>query len=311
MRFAGLRSRLQNIRSAFHRTRFFLGGKIHALFKKPLDDRVLEDLEQLLFEADFGTLLVSECIEQVKKFAKKHPQATSQDFIEVLREQTGKIFQLPPQIPQPSESLSGPPYLILMLGVNGSGKTTTVAKLAHLFLSQGKDVILAAGDTFRAAAIEQLSDWAQRLQVHCVKGKPRGDSGAVIFDALAAARARNVEIVIADTAGRLHTKSHLMEELGKMKRVAQKIVPEAPQEVYLTIDATTGQSDAIDQVQTFHSFLPLTGLILTKFDGSAKGGTLLSIYRQMHIPPLYLGTGEDIVDLRPFDSQTYIHSLFD
>ena len=199
--------------------------------------------------------------------------------------------------------------MILVVGVNGSGKTTSCAKLSRLFQQDKKKVMLAAADTFRAAAIEQLDIWSQRLKIDCVKGKPGGDPSAVIFDALTAAKARQTDVVIADTAGRLQSKTELMEELAKITRVTKKVIPEAPHEIYLVLDATTGQN-ALDQAKIFNEFTPLTGLILTKLDGSAKGGIILSIYHRMGIPIRYIGIGEKEDDFIPFDPESYVDALF-
>ena len=199
--------------------------------------------------------------------------------------------------------------VILVVGVNGSGKTTSSAKLARLYQQKGEKVLLAAGDTYRAAAIEQLSLWAERLKIDCIKGMQGGDPSAILFDALTAAKARGHSVVIADTAGRLQSKQDLMQELSKIERVLKKVVPDAPHETFLVLDATTGQN-AIDQAKVFHSFVPLTGLILTKLDGSAKGGIVLSIYHQMGIPIRYMGIGEKAEDFIPFNQDEYIEALF-
>ena len=202
------------------------------------------------------------------------------------------------------------PRVLLIVGVNGSGKTTSIAKLARAYQSEGKKVLLAAGDTFRAAAIEQLSTWSERLGVDIIKSKPGADPSAVAFDALTAAQARDCDIVLIDTAGRLQNKVDLMQELEKIKRVCQKVIPSAPHETLLVLDATTGQN-AIDQATLFHQVTPLSGIILAKLDGSAKGGIILSIYQKLKIPVLWVGTGEGPDDLEPFDPATYADSLFE
>ncbi|MFY9753097.1 MAG: signal recognition particle-docking protein FtsY, partial [Candidatus Acidiferrales bacterium] len=202
------------------------------------------------------------------------------------------------------------PYVILVVGVNGSGKTTTIGKLAQRLADAGHSVMLAAGDTFRAAAIEQLEIWARRSGVELIKQKFGADPSAVVFDALSAAVARHADIVLVDTAGRLHTKSNLMAELEKMKRTAAKIIPGAPHEVFLVLDATTGQN-GLNQAREFWSHAGVTGIVLTKLDGTAKGGIVVAITRELNLPIRFVGTGEKIDDLVPFDAQTYVNSLFD
>jgi fused signal recognition particle receptor len=200
--------------------------------------------------------------------------------------------------------------VMLIVGVNGSGKTTSLAKLAHLLHSAGKKVLIGAADTFRAAAIDQLELWAKRIGVDIVKHQSHSDPSAVAFDAISAAKARGAEAVLIDTAGRLHNKTDLMHELAKIRRVCDKVCPGAPHETLLVLDATTGQN-AIDQANTFHQFTPLTGLILTKLDGTAKGGIVVAIQRQLGLPIKFIGTGEGIDDLQPFDPQQFVKALFE
>jgi fused signal recognition particle receptor len=202
------------------------------------------------------------------------------------------------------------PMVILIVGVNGNGKTTSVAKLAKFFQNNDKKVLIAAADTFRAAAIEQLEIWAKRLDIEIVKGNPGSDPASVAFDALTAGKARKSDIVIIDTAGRLHTKTNLMQELEKIRRTCKKVNPSSPHETLLVLDATTGQN-AIDQAKTFNKFTPITGLILTKLDGSAKGGIVISIYRQLGIPVKFIGVGEGLDDLEPFQPESFVNALFD
>ncbi len=229
---------------------------------------------------------------------------TSEELVDVIRQELLKNMQIPSHITE------GSPHVILVVGVNGNGKTTSIAKMAHRYQEAGKKVVLGAADTFRAAAIEQLEMWAHRLKVDIVKGHPNSDPSAVAFDAVAAGKARNADVVIIDTAGRLHTKIPLMQELEKIRRSCRKVVPDAPHETLLVLDATTGQN-AIDQAQTFHKFTPLTGLVLTKLDGTAKGGTVLAIQKKLALPIKFIGVGEGAEDLQPFDAKAFIDAMFE
>lgn len=291
----------KKVKSALKKTRFILGDKIRGLFGRPLDEDTFEDLERILYESDLGTACAIEFTEYVSRKAKEPEQ-----ILDLMKEYAHKLLSTPPQTPAPKE---GSPHVILIVGVNGSGKTTSCAKLAQMYRQENKSVLLAAGDTFRAAAIEQLTSWADKIGVDIVKGRPKGDPSSVIFDALTAAKARGTDVVIADTAGRLQSKKELMHELAKIKRVCEKVVPDSPHEILLVLDATTGQN-AVDQARTFNEFTPLTGLILTKLDGSAKGGVVLSIYRELGIPINFIGLGEGMDDLTPFDANDYIEALF-
>ncbi len=203
-----------------------------------------------------------------------------------------------------------PPLVILVVGVNGNGKTTTTAKLAHKFQTEGKKVLIGAADTFRAAATEQLEIWSERLKIDLVKGVAGSDPASVAFDAVSAGKSRGCDVVIIDTAGRLHTKAPLMEELKKVAKVIKKVIPDAPHETLLVLDATAGQN-GIDQAHVFHSFVPLSGLVLTKLDGTAKGGIVFSIQKQLHTPVKFIGIGEGIEDLEPFDVNQFVSALFD
>lgn len=295
----------KKIQGALSKTRSFLSKKIEALFQTPWDEETLDKFEQALYEADLGTKIASDFTDLLRRFLKKHPQAKTEEILDFLKGTSVEVLSQPPlSLPK-----NGHPTVFLIVGVNGSGKTTSIAKLAAHFQSEGKSVLLAAADTFRAAAIDQLTLWAKRLQLDIVKGSPGGDPSAVAFDALTAAKARGVDIVLIDTAGRLHNKTELMQELEKIKRVCHKVVPEAPHETLLILDATIGQN-GLEQALTFHQFTPLTGIILSKLDGSAKGGMLLSIYDQLRVPIRWIGVGESAEDLSPFDPNTYAEGLF-
>lgn len=305
--FSFLRSGYQKVKDALSKTRSLLGSKIRALFGKPWDDSTFDHLEQILYEADLGTQCAADFVENIRQFLRKNPDAPTDKIIEAMQARAMEILELPAT---QAQKITEGPRVILIVGVNGSGKTTSIAKLAKRFQEEGKKVLVAAGDTFRAAAIEQLTTWADRLGVEIIKSKPGSDPSAVAFDALTAAKARGMDIVIIDTAGRLQNKTDLMKELEKVKRTCSKVIPAAPHDIYLVLDATTGQN-AIDQAKIFHQFTPLTGIILAKLDGSAKGGIILSIYQDLRIPVLWIGVGEGADDLMPFDPENYVNALFD
>ncbi len=303
--FSFLKSSFKKIKNALSKTRSIFSDKVKRIFKKPLDEETLEELEKTLFEADLGSSLVSLFVDHMEKFSRKNKTASSDEMInemkalalDILKDENAEL------------DLTKNPTVILVVGVNGSGKTTTCAKLAHIFKDQGKKVMLAAGDTFRAAAIDQLELWAKRLDIDIVKSQPGSDPSAVLFDGVTAAKSRGCDIVIADTAGRLQSKTDLMHELAKMRKVCQKVIPDAPHETLLVLDATTGQN-AVDQAKIFHEFTPLSGLVLTKLDGSAKGGIVLSIHHQMKLPIKFIGVGESKDDLMPFVAKDYVEALF-
>lgn len=303
--FSLFKSRVNKIKKAFSKTRLMLGDKLSKIFNKPIDNETLDELEQVLYEADLGTSLSLQFVEYVRSHAKKNE--SSADFIETMKDFATQILQKPPKIEH--NKICSAPKVILVVGVNGTGKTTSCAKLAKHYKDKGNKVLLAAGDTFRAAAIEQLETWSNTLNIDCVKGKSGGDPSAVIFDALSAAKARGHDLVIADTAGRLQSKTELMRELAKINKVIQKFDPNGPHETFLVLDATTGQN-AIDQAKTFNTFTPLTGLIVTKLDGSAKGGIILSIYHLLGIPIPFIGIGERAEDFIPFNIESYVDALF-
>jgi len=303
--FTFLKKGFSKLRDAFRKTRALIGDKVASLFGKPMDEATFEELERILYEADLGSECAIEFAEATRRFVRKEGSPSPKAVIDFLKEKALTLLSKKPEVlPK-----TGTPHMILMVGVNGSGKTTSTAKLAKKYVKQGKKVLLAAGDTFRAAAIEQLAIWSERVGVDIVKGTPGGDPSAVIFDALTKAKTKGYDVVIADTAGRLQSKTDLMHELGKIDRVVKKVVPDAPHEVLLVLDATTGQN-AIDQAKIFNEFTPLTGLVLTKLDGSAKGGIILSIYHQMGIPVQFIGIGEKEEDLIPFNKEEYVDSLF-
>lgn len=298
----------QKIKKALFKTQSLLSQRIRALFKGPRDDKIFDDLEKILYEADLGSTLSLEFVESVRRLLKHSPESSMEEILECMKKKALEILkkdsQVAPKIPKESQ-----PLVILIVGVNGSGKTTSIAKLAKALQKEGKKVLLAAGDTFRAAAIDQLTLWADRIQVDIVKSKPGSDPSAVAFDALTAALARGSDVVLIDTAGRLQNKQDLMQELQKVQRVCNKVVPSSPHETFLVLDATSGQN-AIDQATIFHQYTPLTGLILAKLDGTAKGGVILPIYDKLKIPVKWVGVGEGADDLMPFDPEAYAEALF-
>ena len=306
--FSFIKSGFQKVKQALTKTRLQLSYRIKTLFGQPWEEETFERLEEILYEADLGTVCAAYFVKEIRAFLLKHPKASSEEILAVLQKKALELLNIPAAA-APKVPASGEPLVILMVGVNGSGKTTSLAKLGKRFADDDKKVLIAAGDTFRAAAIEQLDTWAERLSLDIVKAKPGSDPSAVAFDALTAAKARGADVVLIDTAGRLQNKTDLMQELEKIKRVCHKVIPNAPHEIYLVLDATVGQN-AIDQAKIFHQFTPLTGIILTKLDGSAKGGIVLSIYKDLGIPVRWIGVGESADDLMPFDPQSYVDALF-
>lgn len=301
------KSGYEKLKSALSRARAAFGKKIASLFQKKMDAELWDQLEEMLYEADFGVKTAAELTEKIKELHRKNPSFESADYLSALKMH---LIDLLKSVSYEPVSIGTAPCVILIVGVNGNGKTTSVAKLAHYFKKEGSKPLVAAADTFRAAAIEQLEIWALKTGVDIVKGAPKADPSAVVFDAIQAAKARGAGIVLIDTAGRLHTKIPLMQELEKVKRTCNKVLPGAPHETWLVLDATTGQN-AIDQAKTFHQFVPLTGIILTKLDGTAKGGIVLAIQREVGVPVRFVGTGEGMEDLQIFDPEAFVRGLFD
>ncbi|EPY4662664.1 signal recognition particle-docking protein FtsY [Klebsiella variicola] len=289
------------------KTKENLGSGFISLFRgKKIDDDLFEELEEQLLIADVGVETTRKIITNLTEGASRKQLRDAEALYGLLKEEMGEILA---KVDEPLNVEGKTPFVILMVGVNGVGKTTTIGKLARQFEQQGKSVMLAAGDTFRAAAVEQLQVWGQRNNIPVIAQHTGADSASVIFDAIQAAKARHVDVLIADTAGRLQNKSHLMEELKKIVRVMKKLDVDAPHEVMLTIDASTGQN-AISQAKLFHEAVGLTGITLTKLDGTAKGGVIFSVADQFGIPIRYIGVGERIEDLRPFNAGDFIEALF-
>ncbi|WP_394516926.1 signal recognition particle-docking protein FtsY [Pantoea sp. SGAir0175] len=289
------------------KTRENLGSGFISLFRgKKIDDELFEELEEQLLIADVGVETTRRIITSLTQQASRKQLRDAEALYGLLKAEMAGILE---KVDAPLDVAGKTPFVILMVGVNGVGKTTTIGKLARQYQAQGKSVMLAAGDTFRAAAVEQLQVWGQRNNIPVVAQHTGADSASVIFDAIQAAKSRHVDVLIADTAGRLQNKAHLMEELKKITRVMKKLDEEAPHEVMLTIDASTGQN-AISQAKLFHEAVGLTGITLTKLDGTAKGGVIFSVADQFGIPIRYIGVGEGIEDLRPFKAADFIEALF-
>ncbi|MFZ0411910.1 MAG: signal recognition particle-docking protein FtsY [Candidatus Acidiferrales bacterium] len=305
---------LERLKESVSKTRTELAARVEQILTgdRPVDPAVLLQLETALLAADLGVRTTREVLAALRQQVNEHKLEGSAALKQELKNQILKIL-----VASNSGAVAGSdatavsgPRVVFVVGVNGTGKTTTIGKLANRLKNEGSTVVLCAADTFRAAAIEQLEIWARRSGVELIKQKFGADPSAVVFDALSAAVARHADIVLVDTAGRLHTKSNLMAELEKMKRTAAKIIPGAPHEVFLVLDATTGQN-GLNQAREFWSHAGVTGIVLTKLDGTAKGGIVVAITRELNLPIRFVGTGEKIDDLVPFDAQTYVNSLFD
>ncbi len=297
------------LRQGLSRTRSNLTEGIAslALGRKAIDDALLEEIETRLLIADIGVDATRRIIDNLTQRISRKELKDAEALMATLKDDMTAILT-PCSQPLQTETDSAT-YVILMIGINGAGKTTTIGKLAKYLQAQGKSVMLAAGDTFRAAAVEQLQAWGERNDIQVIAQQSGADSASVIYDALAAARARGIDVLIADTAGRLHTQANLMEELKKIKRVMAKLDPRAPHEVMLVVDAGTGQN-ALNQASEFHQSIGLTGISLTKLDGTAKGGVIFAIANKLQIPIRFIGIGEGIDDLRPFDANEFVSALF-
>jgi len=302
-------SLLEKLKSGVQKTR---AGLVNALEdalqgRKEIDAELLDELESTLISADIGVRTTEEILERIRQRVERHQLGDAAELKGMIREHLLEILAASERAPA---HVAEPPAVILMVGVNGSGKTTTIGKLAQRFKNEHRSVLLCAADTFRAAAIEQLEVWAERSGAQLVRQGPGSDPSAVVFDAVQAAKARKIDCVIVDTAGRLQTKEHLMAELHKMTRTARKVIPDAPHEVLLVLDATTGQN-GLEQARKFTESSGVTGIVLTKLDGTAKGGIVVAIARELNLPIRYVGVGERVDDLLPFDSEKFIESLFE
>jgi fused signal recognition particle receptor len=299
---------LDKLKAGIQKTRSGLVDRIEDVLtgKKQIDAEVLEELEYTLITADLGVRTVEDILEQIRRQIDRKSTSDAAEIKNLIREELLHVLRASEV---PIHVVTTPPAVVMVLGVNGAGKTTSIGKLAHRFLGEGRKVLLCAADTFRPAAIEQLEVWAQRANVDLIRQKTGADPSAVVFDALQAAKARAVDYLIVDTAGRLHTKENLMAELEKMRRTCQRVVPGSPHEVWLVLDATTGQN-GLEQARKFTGSAGVTGIILTKLDGTAKGGIVVAIARELNLPIRFVGVGEKIDDLLPFEPDNFVDSLF-
>ncbi len=299
----------ERFKMGLSKTRQNIGGKIDTLIKstRKLDEEFFEELEEILIQADVGMNTSLELVERIRSQAKKRKINDAAEVTDLIKEAIRDILDTEEV---PLNIAAEKPTVILVVGVNGAGKTTSIAKLANKFKKENKRVMLAAGDTFRAAAIDQLQIWADRVGVELIKHQEGADPGAVVFDAISAARARKADILIIDTAGRLQNKSNLMKEISKVRKVIEKEIPEAPHEVLLVLDATTGQN-AISQARIFGEATGVTGIVLTKLDGTAKGGIVIAVAKELNIPVKFVGIGEGMEDLRAFSPEVFAQALFD
>ncbi|MDR1160350.1 MAG: signal recognition particle-docking protein FtsY [Syntrophomonadaceae bacterium] len=298
---------VERMKKSLSKTRENFTGKIEALIKnnRSLDDDFWEDVEDILIQADCGMKVTMNLVEKMKQTAKKNKIKESSQVLNIMQEEIANIIGRESMVI--NWAASGP-TIIMVVGVNGVGKTTSIAKLAYRYKKEGRKVLLAAADTFRAAAIDQLQIWADRVGVDMIKHQEKADPGAVVFDALSAAEARKADILIIDTAGRLQNKVNLMNEIGKIRRIIERERPDAPHEVLLVLDATTGQN-AVSQAQVFLEVSGITGIVLTKLDGTAKGGIVLALAQELNIPLKYVGIGEGLEDLRDFSPTVFAKAL--
>ena len=299
----------EKLKRGIEKTRVGLTARMEEVLAstKHIDENLLEELEFALIGADIGVKTTEEILARIRAKVDRNLVNDASELKQLIREQLLEVLKA---TEKPPTEVAAPPEVVLVVGVNGSGKTTTIGKLAARYKSQGRSVLLAAADTFRAAAIEQLEIWGTRTSTEVIHQKPGADPSAVLFDALQAAVARKCDYVIVDTAGRLHTKSNLMAELEKMSRTAARVVPGAPHEVLLVLDATTGQN-GLEQARKFTEASGVTGIVLTKLDGTAKGGIVVAIARELNLPIRYVGVGEQLDDLLPFEAERFVASLFE
>ena len=302
-------SLLDRLKQGIEKTRTGLKEKLDDVIqgKKEIDSEVLDELEYALITADIGVRTATEVLETIRQRVDRKLVGDAGELKGLIRDHLGEVMAT---VDRPWRRPAEGPEVIFVVGVNGAGKTTTIGKLATLWAGEGQSVLLCAADTFRAAAVEQLDVWATRSSVPIIKQNTGADPSAVVFDAIQAAKARNVDRLIVDTAGRLHTKENLIAELEKMRRTAKRVIADAPHEVLLVLDATTGQN-GLEQARKFTEAAGVTGIVLTKLDGTAKGGVAIAISRELNLPIRFVGVGEKAEDLLPFDAQQFVASLFD
>lgn len=300
----------EKIKSGLSKTRDDMSNKIEGVLKsfQKVDEELFEDLEDILVSADIGVNTTMEIIDRLRDRVREEKVNEGSEIKELLKDEIKKLMK--ESVEDNSLNLDPLPAVILVVGVNGVGKTTTIGKLSHSFVSEGKKVLVAAGDTFRAAAVEQLEEWSKRASADFVSHNEGADPAAVVFDGIAAAKARKSDILICDTAGRLHNKANLMNELNKIFRVVEKEYPEATKEVLLVLDATTGQN-AINQAKTFKEVANISGVAITKLDGTAKGGVVIPLQAELELPVKLVGVGEGIDDLQPFEVDSFVDAIFD
>jgi fused signal recognition particle receptor len=307
-------SLLERLKASVTKTKAVLSETVDNIFlgEKQIDPEALKHLETALLSADLGVKTTREILDSVKEKLERNALSDTAQLKREIKSHVTRILQSPNGTTKDIGAVTteNQPRVIFIVGVNGAGKTTSIGKLANRLRQEGRNVVLCAADTFRAAAIEQLEIWAKRNGIEVIKQKSGADPAAVVYDAMAAAKARNADVVLVDTAGRLHTKSNLMLELEKMKRTAAKVIPGAPHDVLLVMDATTGQN-GLSQAREFTGAVGVTGIVLAKLDGTAKGGIVVAISRELGLPIRFVGTGEQINDMVPFDAETYAASLFD
>lgn len=307
MVFKFLKNSYTALKSALQKSRSFFAQKLSTIFATKVDEELIESLEELFFEADLGLPTSKELIAKTRKFLKEKPQSTPDEILHFLQEELTSVLL---SSNSTLNSASSGPTVILIVGVNGNGKTTSIAKLANILKNDGKKVLLAGADTFRAGAQEQLAIWADRLSVDLVSANYKGDPASVAFDAVTKAKAKEYDFLLIDTAGRLENKAHLMKELEKIKRSCQKLIPDSPHEILLVMDATVGQN-GLEQAKVFNESTPLSGIVLTKLDGTARGGTAFAIQQSLKVPIKFLSTGETIKDFAPFEARAFVQALFE
>ncbi|HKW97955.1 MAG TPA: signal recognition particle-docking protein FtsY [Bryobacteraceae bacterium] len=302
-------SLLEKLKSGVEKTRAGLVSRLEDAIagKKEIDAELLDELEYTLIGADIGVKTTNEILESIRQQVDRRMLGDAQELRGLIRQHLLEILQA---TERPLAHVDEPPAVVMLVGVNGAGKTTSIGKLAQRYKAEGRRVLLCAADTFRAAATEQLEIWGERTGTEVIRQKPGADPSAVLFDALQAAKARKIDYVIVDTAGRLQTKTNLMAELEKMRRTAARVIPSAPHEVLLVLDATTGQN-GLEQARRFTESSGVTGIVLAKLDGTAKGGVVIAIARELNLPIRYVGVGEKVDDLLPFDPEKFIESLFE